>query len=127
MEHNVSGTVAVPTLRSLRPGTSERTEMRFATLNQISLSDLKAMADGTLEDTITDMDFLETLAAKKCFLLTPWVVCAGPTGQLSRVTKLLYTIDGKIDKPRVLVLVAQTLRRAAARKGLADFGPRFST
>jgi len=99
--------------------------MRFATLNQISLHDLMAMADGTLENTITDMDFLETLAAQKCFLLPPWVVCAKTNGQLCRVAPLVYTFDGELDKPRVLIAVANALHAARDAAGRVDFGPRF--
>jgi len=96
--------------------------MGFATLNQISAHDLLAMADGTLEDTITDMDFLETLACRHCLLVPPWILYASPAGGLSKVTRLVYTIDGKLDKPRILLAVARELR---VNQALGRFGPRF--
>ena len=96
--------------------------MGFATFNQISAHDLLAMADGMLEDTITDMDFLETLAGRHCVVVPPWVLRASPAGGLSKVTRLVYTTDGDLDKPRILLAVARELRRERA---LGRFGGRF--
>ena len=102
--------------------------MPFVTLNQLRLPDILAMASGTLEDTLTDLDFLETLAARQCFLVPPWVVRAAPAGGLSKITRLIYTMDGKLDKPRILLATAKELRRsdppAPLPRGL--FGRRFS-
>jgi hypothetical protein len=101
--------------------------LMFATLHDISIADLLAMANGTLEDTITDMDFLETLGGLKCFLLPPWVMQAGEGGQLRRVTRLVYTIDGKLDKAKMILLVARRLKQLKeAEKKPPDFGPRFT-
>ena len=97
--------------------------MRFVTLNQIPVSDLLAMADGKLENTITDLDFLETLAFQKCILVPPHVVQTAPSGQLTRVTPLVYTIDGELDKPRVLLAVARHLHAA---RPAHPFNLRFS-
>jgi hypothetical protein len=96
--------------------------MGFATLNQLSVEDLLAMADGTLEDTISDMDFLETLAWQWCVVVPPWVLLTSDTGGLTKVTSLRYTVDGDLDKPRILLAVAGYLRQGR----LADrFGKRF--
>lgn len=97
--------------------------MAFATLHNLSLADLLAMASGTLEDTLTDMDFLETLAAKHCFIAPPWVLRADASGKLCKVTRLVYNLDGKLDKPRILLATARQLRQ---RKAGGHFGPRFS-
>jgi hypothetical protein len=83
--------------------------MRFATFNQVSLHDLTEMANGNLEDTLTDFDFLQTLADRHCFIVPPWVMQASPTGGLRKVTRLIYTVDGHLDKPRLLVAVARQL------------------
>jgi len=96
--------------------------MGFATFNDISACDLLAMADGTLEDTITDMDFLESLAGRHCLVVPPWVLRAAPAGGLSKVTRLVYTTDGELDKPRILLAVARELRVNLA---LGRFGPRY--
>jgi hypothetical protein len=97
--------------------------MGFATFNQISVHDLVAMADGVLEDTITDMDFLETLAGRHCVVVPPWVLRVSPAGGLSKVTRLVYTTDGALDKPRILLAAARELRRERA---LGRFWGRFS-
>jgi len=97
--------------------------MAFTFLANLSPTDLREMAAGTLEDTVTDMDFLETLAAQKCFLLPPWVMRASPEGGLTRVTRLTFNTDGKLDKPRILLAAARVLRRSRAT---GRFGPRFS-
>jgi hypothetical protein len=99
--------------------------MKFVTLiKQLSLSDLKAMASGVSPISISDMDFLETLAAHKCIIVTPWVMRANPSGVLARVAKLSYDGAGNIDKPRVLVEVAKEFRRAKRKR--FPFGGRFS-
>ena len=94
--------------------------MRFVTMNDLSLRDLQAMASGTLEATVTDLDFLETLAAHGCFLVPPWVLRASPSGRLTRVTRLVYDADGQLDKARVLVATARQLMRSEGQ-----FGGRF--
>jgi hypothetical protein len=96
--------------------------MRFSTLHKIPFPELKAMADGVILDTITDMDFLETLAAAGCLIVPPWVVQTHGDGTVKRVTRLIYTTDGEIDKARVLVNVARQLRQRREPR----FGNRFS-
>ena len=85
--------------------------MQFVTVNDLSLRDLQAMAAGELEATVSDADFLETLALHQCFVVTPWVVRAKGDGQLLKVARVTYDFDGQIDKPRVLVEVARELRK----------------
>ena len=96
--------------------------MSFATLNKIPLGELKAMAAGTIADTITDMDFLETLAAQHCLIVPPWIIQTNADGRLTRLTRLVYTTDGELDKARVLLHVARLLRR----KPTLPFGNRFT-
>ena len=59
--------------------------MRFATFNHVSLNDLVEMVHGNLENTITDLDFLETLADQHCFMVPPWIMQAGPSGELKNL------------------------------------------
>jgi hypothetical protein len=97
--------------------------MSFTTLNLLSAHDLMAMVNGSLENTVTDMDFLETLARRHCLLVPPWVLQASPDGRLRKVTRLVYTVDGELDKPRILLHVARALR---ARRWRDRFGGRFT-
>jgi hypothetical protein len=100
--------------------------MRFTTaLTELSLSDLRAIARGSLPCTLSDADFLQTLAAHKCFILYPWIVRAQPDGGLARVTRLAYDPRGNLDKVRILLTIARALRRAQQPDNL-PFGGRFS-
>ena len=96
--------------------------MRFATFNQISLHDLTEMANGNIEDTLTDFDFFETLADRHCFVAAPWILQASSGGGLRKVTRLTYTFDGQLDKSRLLVAVARQL----GLKRSCRFNSRFS-
>jgi len=99
--------------------------MRFVTLvSELSLSDLRAIAKGSMQCTVTDIDFLETLAAHQCILVPPWILRAQPTGGLARVTKIVYDTDGNIDKVAVLLAAARELKRGQRRD--FGFGGRFS-
>jgi hypothetical protein len=97
--------------------------MRFETVHNIPLPDLVAMAKGAMEDTISDLDFLETLAAHQCFIIPPYVLRADSAGHLHRVTRLRYTLDGELDKARILVHTARSLRDQRTPK----FGGRFAS
>jgi hypothetical protein len=97
--------------------------MPFATLNNIPLRELKAMARGQMPDTITDMDFLETLASWHCLLVVPWVLRLAGNGRVEKVTRVIYTVDGELDKARILFEVAREFRRARA---IGRLGTRFS-
>jgi hypothetical protein len=96
--------------------------MTFATLYDLSAYDLLAMANGTLENTVTDMDFLETLAGWRMFVVPPWVMEAKAEGKLRKVTRLIFTVDGNLDKPRVLLNVGRYMK---AQKAQTQFGRRF--
>ncbi|HVT82948.1 MAG TPA: hypothetical protein VHM90_20085 [Phycisphaerae bacterium] len=91
--------------------------MRYATINNIPFPDLVAMSQGRLECTITDLDFLESLAAKHCFLVPPWVMRASPAGGLAKITRVTYTLDGEMDKPAILVAVARKLADLGRMRG----------
>lgn len=99
--------------------------MGFATsVGRLSLNDLKAIMNGCSQSLVSDADFLETLAAHKCFLVPPWVLRANPAGNLARVTAIAYDAEGNLDKARVLLTVAREIRRA--KKRAINFGGRFS-
>jgi hypothetical protein len=99
--------------------------MAFATLiAKFSPTDLRAMMDGSSHILVSDMDFLETMAAHKCFIVPPWIIRANPSGELARVTRVRYDADGNVDKARVLLAIAKEFART--RKNLRRFGDRFS-
>ena len=83
-------------------------------LAQLSPTEQKAMKDTSSPFAVSDMDFLETLAAHKCFLAPPWVLRANPSGRLARVAQISYDADGNLDKPGVLLAVVHEFRRAGA-------------
>ncbi len=98
--------------------------MRFITqVNELSLNDLKAMAKGSMQCAVTDIDFLETLSTHRCIVVPPWIVRAQPNGGLARVTPLMYDEEGNVDKVRVLLAMAKEFRRE--QRGVL-FGGRFS-
>ena len=97
--------------------------MPYATLNNIPLRDLKAMARGQMPDTITDMDFLETLALWHCVVVPSWVLHVTSDGRLEKATRLIYTVDGELDKARILFHLAREFRRARA---VGRLGARFT-
>jgi hypothetical protein len=100
--------------------------MAFITqLSELSVSDLQLMAKGCMHSTVNDLDFLETLSARRCIVVPPWVVRVQPSGGLARVTRLVYDADGNVNKVRVLLDMAREFRRAEKR-GIG-FGGRFST
>jgi hypothetical protein len=100
--------------------------MRFVTrLAELSLDDLKAVAAGQMEFSVSDMEFLETLGAHGCLVLSPWVVRLGADGMIARVTPVVFDENGNIDKIRVLIGVARVLRRP--KKSRPNFGARFSS
>ena len=70
----------------------------------------------------TGYQFLETLAMQRCMLVPPWIIQTRPDGSIRRLTRLVYTIDGELDKARMLINVARLLRRRTP----PNFGPRFS-
>lgn len=99
--------------------------MRFVThIKELTLADLRAMAQGRLRDAVSDADFFETLGAHQCFVLSRWIVRADGSGQVVRVARVQYDEAGNMDKPRMLVALAREVREAK-RRGV-DFGPRFS-
>ena len=100
--------------------------MRITTaISELTLADLRAIARGALQCTLSDSDFLQTLSAHKCFILYPWLVRAQPTGQLARVTRISYDKRGNLDKVRILLNMARAFRKAQQQN--LNFGGRFSS
>jgi hypothetical protein len=72
-------------------------------------SDLTAMAAGDKPGSIDDMEFLETLARRRCMVMPPWVFHIGPHGKLEKLTPVKYTSDYNLDKPSILLAVMRKL------------------
>ena len=72
-------------------------------------SELQAMAAGKQTGSIDDMEFLETLARRRCMVMPPWVYHIGPDKKLEKLTPVRYTEDYNLDKPSILLAVMQKL------------------
>jgi len=81
---------------------------------ELSVGDLQDMAAGRTGSTITDMDFLETLAARRCILVPPEVLRVRPEGGTQRVALIEYDEDMGIDKAKTLLAVMRRLPRKGA-------------
>lgn len=73
-------------------------------------SQLQAMVANHQTSAIDDMEFLETLARRRCMLMPPWVYHIGPHGKLEKLTPVRYTEDYNLDKPSMLLAVMQKLQ-----------------
>ena len=71
--------------------------------------ELQAMAEGQEPGAIDDMEFLETLAHRRCLVMPPWVYHIKPGGKLSKLTPVKYGADYNLDKPAMLLAVMQKL------------------
>ncbi|HEY4330447.1 MAG TPA: hypothetical protein VGN88_11980 [Phycisphaerae bacterium] len=69
--------------------------------------ELRAMAAS--HDSIDDMEFLETLAHRRCMLMPPWVYHIGMGGKLEKLTPVRYGEDYNLDKPAILLAVLDKL------------------
>ncbi len=64
---------------------------------------LRAMAQS--HDNLDDMEFLETLAHRRCMLMPPWVYHIRKDGHLEKVTPVRYDAKYNLDKPQILLAV----------------------
>ena len=70
---------------------------------------LQAIAAGQESASIDDMEFLETLAQRRCMVMPPWVYHIGPGGRLSKLTPVKYRDDYNLDKAAILLAVMHKL------------------
>ena len=73
------------------------------------MDQLKAMAKGSQPGLIDDMEFLETLAGRRCLVMPPWVYHIKADGHLEKLTPVRYGEDYNLDKPSILLAVMQKL------------------
>lgn len=72
--------------------------------------DLLEIADGSRPSDIDDMEFLETLARRKCMVMPPWVYHIKSDGHLEKLTPVRYGRDYNLDKAQMLLAVMRKLQ-----------------
>ena len=83
--------------------------MRTAEHHGLGKHDLRAMAEGSRAEGIDDMEFLETLATRRCMLMPPWVYHIRNDGKLEKLTPVRYRRDYSMNKPLMLLAVMDKL------------------
>jgi hypothetical protein len=73
--------------------------------------ELRAMAGGHGATAIDDLEFLETLARRRCLVMPPWVYHIREDGKLEKLTPVRYGEDYNLDKPSILLAVMDKLPR----------------
>jgi hypothetical protein len=68
------------------------------------------MADA--HEPLDDMEFLETLAHRRCMVMPPWVYHIRRDGHLEKLTPVRYDTHYNLDKPRILLDVMDKLPSA---------------
>jgi hypothetical protein len=71
--------------------------------------ELRAMAAGQVTGSIDDMEFLETLARRRCLVMPPWVYHIKTNGHLEKLTPVRYGEDYNLDKASMLLDVMRKL------------------
>jgi len=71
--------------------------------------ELKDLADKHDAAGIDDMEFLETLARRRCMLMPPWIYHIRNDGKLQKLTPVRYGEDYNLDKPSILLDVMDKL------------------
>ena len=71
--------------------------------------ELRDMADKHDAASIDDMEFLETLARRRCMLMPPWIYHIRRDGKLEKLTPVRYGMDYNLDKPSILLDVMDKL------------------
>jgi hypothetical protein len=72
---------------------------------------LQAMAEA--HDNLDDMEFLETLAQRRCMVMPPWVYHIKNDGHLEKVTPVRYDQEYNLDKPQILLAVMDKVHARA--------------
>ncbi len=72
-------------------------------------NELQAIASGDQPAAIDDMEFLETLATRKCMVMPPWVYHIRDDGKLEKLTPVRYGEDYNLDKASMLLAVMRKL------------------
>jgi hypothetical protein len=70
--------------------------------------ELQAIAAGK-PGAIDDMEFLETLARRRCMVMPPWVYHIESNGHIEKLTPVVYGDDYNLDKAAMLLGVMRKL------------------
>ena len=62
-----------------------------------------------MQGSIDDMEFLETLARRRCLVMPPWVYHIKADGHLEKLTPVRYAEDYNLDKASMLLDVMRKL------------------
>jgi hypothetical protein len=79
------------------------------TSHALGTTDLQAIAAGERPSLIDDMEFLETLARRRCLVMPPWVYHIEADGHLEKLTPVQYGEDYNLDKASMLLAVMRKL------------------
>ena len=71
-------------------------------VEDIPLKALLSLVHGPADPLMTDKDFLEQLAVRRCFLVPPWILRAKGDGGLERVALITFDRHLNVDKPKTL-------------------------
>lgn len=81
-------------------------------VEEIPLQALLSLMREHPEPAMTDKDFLEQLAARRCFLVPPWILRAKPEGGLERIALITFNRHLNVDKTQTLATVRKTINDA---------------
>ena len=79
---------------------------------ELPLKALLSLVHGSADPLMTDKDFLEQLAARRCFLVPPWILRANADGGLERVALITFDRQLNVDKPKTLATALKILSAA---------------
>ena len=82
--------------------------MKVATdVDSWSVGELRDIAQAAAHALVSDLDFLETLAARRCVLAPPWVLRLRADGEAERVMPIAYDKHMNISKSEILIRVLE--------------------
>ena len=85
-------------------------------VNQMALRSLLEIAANYSRVEISDRDFMEVLAQRKCILVPPWIVRVRPDGGTERVGVITYDQDLNLDKAKILQTVQKDSPHTTRRR-----------
>jgi hypothetical protein len=88
---------------------AEKGDLIMPTLHSHGLDKRQLRAMAQSHDNLDDMEFLETLAHRRCMLMPPWVYHIRKDGHLEKVTPVRYDAQYNLDKPQILLAVMDKL------------------
>ena len=81
-----------------------------------SVGELRDIAQAAANPLVSDLDFLETLAERRCILAPPWVVQLATDGRAERLMRIPYDKYMNISKCDILLRVLDLPAHTRARQ-----------